>query len=372
MVITGIVNPGGISVINRLVQRSLLNEDFQIDIYSLNDKCKSELPGHLINSNTNLYRYGRNKIRFSISVLVNILLNKYMLVMCDHTNLASLLAFAHKFGFCNYIVWLNGIEVFPPKPDKLGEIGMKSASKCFAISKYTFAHIKNRYPDLPLYLCELALDPYAYPDFFEHNPDTAGKENSLTSVNGLQNLLGPQVILTVGRMSSLEKYKGQDYLIKAYEAVYDRFPDAQLVLVGDGDDQPRLQELAKRYPVNIQNNIFFAGFLNVEELIDLYRCSYMFVMPSSGEGFGLVYLEAMLYGKPCIGGNEDASSNLIVDGLTGYVVDPKSADAIAEKIIALLMDEFKAREMGKAGHEIVSSKYMFPHFKERFIELLEV
>jgi glycosyltransferase involved in cell wall biosynthesis len=113
--------------------------------------------------------------------------------------------------------------------------------------------------------------------------------------------------------------------------------------------------------------IFFPGCLP-DDLLDLvYQKCYIFAMPSMGEGFGLVYLEAMLRGKACLGGRVDATPCVVRDGITGLLIDnPKSPEQVAEALNWFLSHPEETRGMGLAGYELVRSYYLFPHFQERF------
>ncbi len=195
----------------------------------------------------------------------------------------------------------------------------------------------------------------------------------LEAVNGAQHRLGHLIILTVGRMSTAEQYKGQDTLLRAFPAIRQRFSEAQLVLIGSGDDLPRLLALARSLPEAAQQAVFMPGLVNDGTLDALYRQSFVFAMPSTGEGFGLVYLEAMSRGKPCVGGKLDATPGVVQDGITGALVDdPKSGEQLAAAIMGLMADPERARQMGQAGYRRVQSTYLFTHFQKRFWEALGV
>jgi phosphatidyl-myo-inositol dimannoside synthase len=100
--------------------------------------------------------------------------------------------------------------------------------------------------------------------------------------------LGHQVILHVGRMTSSERYKGQESLIRAFPMIYQQNPDVQLVLAGQGDDMARLKGLTQTLSSPMQARIFFPGYVPDDLLDVLYQKCYVFAMPSIGEGFGLV------------------------------------------------------------------------------------
>src|SRR5262249_26087317 len=108
----------------------------------------------------------------------------------------------------------------------------------------------------------------------------------------------PGFALIVGRMAAAERYKGHDLLLDVWPKVAAAVPDARMVVVGGGDDRARLEARAAA----LGGGVVFAGSLAPAALARRYRECAFFVMPSRGEGFGIVYLEAMRAGKACIGG----------------------------------------------------------------------
>ena len=270
-----------------------------------------------------------------------------------------------------YFVWLCGIEVFPPRPDFEGTIGLRWAARCLSISDYTRSKVLERYPKLHIRTCELALDPTRTKADLPETPVQRKLNVCLKSADGSMQPLGEKVVLHVGRMELSERYKGQETLLNAFSRIHAQFPDVQLILAGDGDDRAYLLAIARSLPASLQVQIFMPGYVENDLLNDLYDQCYLFAMPSSGEGFGIVYLEAMAHGKPCLGGRVDATPGIVREGVTGCLVDdPRSPAEIAEKVGWLLARPEEAARMGKAGYELVRSNYLFCHFKERFLAAL--
>ena len=373
MAITGAFHTeGGIAALNRLVICSIAQASYQLDVFSLVETDATVDIRYVDASTTNYQVYEANKFRFTISVWQALLRNNYDLVFSDHVNLASILALASKLRICRYVVWLCGIEVFPPRPDREGKLGLKHAWKRLAISGHTQKSVKSRFPDLPITICDLALDPVRHVAVSTAELTESRPNVSLYSVDGKEHQLGPRVILHIGRMLAAEQYKGQDVLLRAFPAILGQFHDAQLVLAGHGDDTPRLRALAETFSSRVQARVFMPGFVKADLLNKIYQTCYLFAMPGWGEGFGIVYLEAMACAKPCLGGGMDAARYVIRDGVTGLIVDdPKSPEQVADKICWLFEHPEKAYQMGLAGHNLVHSYYLFPHFKERFWKALK-
>ena len=145
---------------------------------------------------------------------------------------------------------------------------------------------------------------------------------------------GKTVLMTVSRLSSLERYKGHDRVIRMLSRILALHPDTIYLVVGDGDDRPRLESLAVK--CGVAENVQFMGFVPTEELPDYLRLADVFVMPSTGEGFGIVFLEAMATGIHVIGGNRDGSADALADGELGRAVDPDDEHELTSAISAAL------------------------------------
>ncbi|MBI4507924.1 MAG: glycosyltransferase family 4 protein, partial [Chloroflexi bacterium] len=138
--------------------------------------------------------------------------------------------------------------------------------------------------------------------------------------------------------------------------------------VGDGDDRPELERLAEES--GVAQRVVFAGTKVGEELATYYRACDVFVMPSIKEGFGIVFLEAMAFGKPVVGGNHGGTPEAVQDGVTGFLVQYGDESALADRLSLLLRDaELRAR-MGEAGRRHVAAQYTFGHFSERLTGVL--
>jgi len=186
-----------------------------------------------------------------------------------------------------------------------------------------------------------------------------------------------RIALTVARMAASERYKGHDVVLRALPSVVAKVPDLIYVVVGDGDDRPRLESLAKQ--LGLREHVVFTGQVSDSELAAFYQRSEVFVLPArtvvdehnpKGEGFGIVFLEAMAFGKPVIGPNYGAPAEIIRHGETGLLVDPEDATSVAEGLLKLLTNPGQAREMGKAGSEWVREHYSYASFRERLGEIL--
>jgi glycosyltransferase involved in cell wall biosynthesis len=170
-----------------------------------------------------------------------------------------------------------------------------------------------------------------------------------------------RVILTVGRWAASERYKGADELIGAVQRLRATVPGLHLVAVGDGDDFPRLQELAAS--LDVADGVHFLTGLSREQIAACYARADLFALPSTGEGFGIVFLEAMAFAKPVVGAACGGTTDVVEDGINGLLVPPRHPERLAQALSRLLHDEALRTEMGRRGAEVVRQKYNFGVFQ---------
>jgi len=129
-----------------------------------------------------------------------------------------------------------------------------------------------------------------------------------------------KVILTVGRLASEERSKGFDEVIDVMPQLLSQFPTLKYLIVGDGPDRLRLQR--KVAAVGVSAAVIFAGRIPESEKVAHYSLADAYVMPSSGEGFGIVLIEAAACGVPIVGSSADGSREALLEGRLGRLVDP--------------------------------------------------
>jgi phosphatidylinositol alpha-1,6-mannosyltransferase len=225
-----------------------------------------------------------------------------------------------------------------------------------ANSRYTAQRVAEAHPWMgPVAECPLALSP----------DDTLPAQADPDSGRGPA--AAPRV-LVVARMVASERYKGHDALIDAWPHVLRAVPDAMLILAGDGDDVPRLK--ARAAAAGLDRSVVFPGFVTPQTLDALYRGAAVFAMPSRDEGFGLVYLEAMAHGLPCVGSTHDAARDVIDDGITGFLVDQADREALTQRLVDLLTDERLRRDMGARGRRRLVERFSYDAFRSRMRSLL--
>ncbi len=191
-------------------------------------------------------------------------------------------------------------------------------------------------------------------------------------------LNGKKVLLTLGRVVAR---KGYDTVLRALPEILRHVPNVVYVVAGDGPDLERLQNLVARgfmprsggtQDAALQNWVRFVGEISDEERAAYFALCDLFVMPSRQigpevEGFGIVYLEAALFGKPSIGGRSGGVPEAILDGKTGALVDPTDASAFARVAVQFLRDDRAREELGKNARARVLDEFTWEKQVEKLV-----
>src|SRR5262249_31529539 len=228
---------------------------------------------------------------------------------------------------------LMGIEAWTPL-SAVQKAAMRSAWKVIAISAHTAMRFRIANP------------------WIEEMPITVCHPGVPTNARVVPAPFEGRYALIVGRMDSRERYKGHDTLIELWPSVRRAIPDAQLIVVGDGDDAARL----RRKAADTSDAITFLGRVDESTLAALYRDATVFVMPSRDEGFGLVFLEAMRASTPCIAAF-GAAEEIITDGHNGLIVDAEDDDELLAAIVHLFADRQARMRMGAAAARVVNAQF---------------
>ncbi|MEM9028956.1 MAG: glycosyltransferase family 4 protein [Pseudomonadota bacterium] len=263
-------------------------------------------------------------------------------IFCGHLNAAPLAAAIARLARKPYWLQVHGIEAWQPQ----------GAAKRWAVDRATLVTSVSRYTRTRL----LDWSDIA-PERVRVLPNTVSadftprpRRQDLIERYGLA---GKRVITTVGRLDALEQYKGHDRIIAAMPDVLQQVPDAVYLIVGSGDDQLRLQALADQ--AGVRDRVTFAGQIPGDELADHVALSDVFAMPSTGEGFGIAFLEAAAMGVPVIGGNRDGSADALADGAIGQMINPDDPAELKDAICAHLL------RPTPAGHDRIA-RFTQSHF----------
>jgi phosphatidylinositol alpha-1,6-mannosyltransferase len=335
---------GGIAQYNRHFV-SALARDRRVEVLPRHQPDK--IDGLPVNVTQHRARPGR--IPFVAAALRIALARRPRSIFCGHIYMLPLAALLARLIHARLIVQVHGIEAWQPPP-RLVRACVGAATLWLAVSRYTRSRL----------LAWSNIDPA----LIKVLPNTLGeacrpspKAQHLIEFYALQDR---QVILTVGRLASGERYKGHDRIIAALPRVLERLPQAIYFIVGSGDDASRLAAEARQR--GVADHVVFVSHVPTSELPEYYAFADVFAMPSTGEGFGIVFLEAARSGVPVIGGNRDGSVDALADGALGQLVDPHNQKQLVDAIV-------KALEHRVAVDPAAVDRFAFERFSRHMNDL---
>jgi glycosyltransferase involved in cell wall biosynthesis len=175
-------------------------------------------------------------------------------------------------------------------------------------------------------------------------------------------------ILTVTRLCSTDRYKGVDTMINTIPLLISNIPNLKYTIIGIGNDRERLEKLVNE--LNIEKYVDFRGFVKFIE--PYYQYCDIFSLPSKGEGFGIVYIEAMKYKRPCIASNEGGQTDVILDNETGFLCEYDNVECLSKSIIKLYKDNNLRERFGKNGYKYLLNNFTFNDFSRRLFKIIKL
>jgi asparagine synthase (glutamine-hydrolysing) len=172
------------------------------------------------------------------------------------------------------------------------------------------------------------------------------------------------ILLTLGRLAEEERCKGFDEVLEILPLLARDIPDITYLIVGDGPDRNRLEQKARQ--LGVAERVIFGGRISEEEKPDHYRLADAYVMPSSGEGFGIVYLEALACGIPVIGSKIDGSRDALLNGRLGILVNPTDP----AELRAAILQTLAAKDEGANDRRNSVEYFSTDRFRERVFQII--
>ena len=286
-------------------------------------------------------------------------------VICGHLHLVPLAALAAGRAGVPWVLVVHGVEAWGPPhwPATQGRLAQAVTRRALAgvdrvvsVSALTRNRVAARF-GVPAE--RIAVVPNSV-DLADYGPGP--KRPDLLARYGLE---GKTVLMTLARLSPSERYKGVDEVIEALPTLARDVPEIAYLVCGGGDDRQRLE--AKAAALGVSDRVTFAGYVPEEEKADHYRLADAFVMPGRGEGFGIVYLEALACGVPAVASSADASREAVRDGMLGVVVDPADQASVVsgirdalgrEKGVPPGLDYFSHRRFVERWHTVVDQVFV--------------
>lgn len=259
------------------------------------------------------------------------------------------------------LVLAHGIEVWDTLPP-LKRWMLAKCDKILPVSNFTKNKMmaSQNLPESKFTILNNCLDP------FLQAPSFNGKNQALLNRYGLK----PEhiIIMTLTRLSSKEKYKGYDNVLFSIPALKLKYPGIKYLVVGKYDEQEKARLIKIARELNLLDDLIIAGFIPDTEIAAHFETSDVYVMPSKKEGFGLVFIEAMFYGKPVVAGNQDGSADALGNGKFGLLVNPDSKEEIAKAIASILGNTVRYLPENKQ----VLEKFSFTTYKQKLQNILSV
>jgi glycosyltransferase involved in cell wall biosynthesis len=261
-----------------------------------------------------------SKARYVTHLRRTLTTGRFAGVICGHINLLPLAALAARQQQAPLLLIVHGVEAWAPT-SRLRRYACRYVDSFVAVSEFT----KQRF----IAWSGVSADRgTVVPNCIDASLyGIAPKRSDLVARYGLE---GRAVLLTLGRLSASERYKGIDEVLEVLPTLVATDPSITYVIAGDGNDRRRLE--AKVAALDLNDHVLFTGFVAEEEKADHFRLADVFVMAGWGEGFGIVYLEAMACGVPVVASAADASQEVVRDGGAGFIAHPDRPTEIVEAI----------------------------------------
>jgi glycosyltransferase involved in cell wall biosynthesis len=238
---------------------------------------------------------------------------------------------------------------------KIFKIAARDCSKCVANCHAIKNNVieQEKLPDEKVSVIYNGLDfsPYMKPSNGDHLRSELGIDNSVHIVGMIADIYF--------------EIKGQKYFLEAARKILKKVSNVKFLLIGEGHLRRKYEEMA--YKLGIEKNVFFLGKRSdIPGILSAFDVS---VLCSTSEGLSNVIMESMAAGKPVVATNVGGNSEIVIDGVTGYLVPPADSDALATAVIALLQSPDKAKSMGVEGRRVVKEKFSLSEMVENYEKL---
>lgn len=340
---------GGIQAFSRDAVRALLAAypEARLHVHVKNDAPDKDDPlfaERITWSSSRQFPGVLRTLHFALSGILRTLLTRPSLVLSTHVNFLPAVHLL-KSGACRTAVVLHGIDAWNLR-ERARLRALRKTDAVISVSRYTRDQVA-RLPGME------GARLFVLPNTFQTSAFQPGpKPAALLERHGLS--AEQPVLLTVSRLEKSERYKGHQEVVECLPELRKEFPGLRYVIAGRGGYAAELKRRVAEH--GLKEAVIFAGFVPNTELADYYRLCDVFVMPSRGEGFGIVFLEALACGKPVVAGNADGSADAVDQGRLGVLVDPQNRAELTEALRGLLARAHPNRllfEPAKLREEVV-------------------
>jgi phosphatidylinositol alpha-1,6-mannosyltransferase len=343
---------GGIQYVNRLLTRAFgdisATTPLQLEVFSYGDAPQVAREHSAISCRWHAFNCNRGAMAWRMAS--RLLAAQPHLVLFTHANLLPLAGLVRRLSPRARVALLaHGVEVWGPLRERAAR-ALQHVDHVVAPSSYTRERLISAHG---IAAARVSVLPHSlHPDWSE--AAAAGQPAPRSG----------HTLLCVARLTRADAYKGVDVLLRALPHILSRCPQARCIIVGDGDDRARLESLARELAV--ASAVEFCGEMDSSGLLRAYREADLFVLPSKGEGFGIVFAEAMWCGLPVVAARAAATPEVVADGETGILAPPEIPEALGSAVAGLLLLADERRRMGAAAHRRVERHYLYRQFVARW------
>lgn len=267
-----------------------------------------------------------SKLKFVLTALrSSMVVGRIDVVICGHINLLPIAYLYSVLKACPLVLFIYGIDAWTATGNWMTARLLRRIAVICSISEIT----AKRFADWSgISAKRIMVVPNAlHQEEYSPGPKPRYLLDRYT-------LHGRKVILTFGRLAARERYKGFDVMLDLLPELISRIPNLSYVIAGTGNDLPRLQEKTER--LGLADHVVFTGYVVEQEKVDMYRLADAYVMPSEGEGFGFVFLEALACGIPAVGSRTDGGREALREGLLGILVNPNDQAEVEQAVLNAL------------------------------------
>ncbi len=343
---------GGISVYNRDLLMALCSLPDCSEVVAIPRSIPAPLDEVLPEKLTYVTTGLHGKHKYIMAVLRVLHENPdFDLIVCGHINLLPIAYLVGAWIKRPVLLFAYGIDVWQPTKSKVINNLVKNITHFVSISDVT----KDRFMGWAKYDSKkCSIIPNA---IHMENYGLGEKNRALLSQYGLS---GSPVLMTLGQLSKYDRDKGFDSILDLLPELIQEIPNIKYLIVGKGDDIERLEN--KAISLGVGDHVVFTGFVSESEKADYYRLADAFVMPSYGEGFGFVFLEALACGVPVVASKVDGGREAVRHGMLGTLVDPHNSESIKIGILYALKQPKRIPQ--------ALEYFSYPNFEHRVHQLV--
>ncbi len=339
-------------VIGKALYEYGLQRDKCIEILSMHDH-QNQADGNVYFPKRIFTGFAANKSSFVLNAVMNG--RSAEVVVISHINLLMVGWLIKKINpSAKIFLFAHGIEIW----GKLSLVKKKMLPACdkiLCVSNFTANKIRagHNLPTTEINVLNNCIDPFLPLP----NIDDMGQKLKEKYKIGSADIM----LMTLTRQSYADRYKGYDVVLKAMVGLVKKNKQIKYLLAGGctTDEKVFIDQLVQEY--DIAENVILAGYLPEEDLTAYYSMADIYVMPSTNEGFGNVFIEAMYYSVPVIAGNKDGSTDALLNGRLGLLIEPNSPTAVADAIEKIIFN----KKAFKPNHKLLMDHFGYDSYKRR-------